>query len=520
MKAAIYARVSTEEQTQNFSIQNQLERLVKYCDDKAYTVGERYVDGGYSGTIADRPALNKLMNDARNGIFNIILVYKLDRLFRNNKHMYNTIAEWEELGIEFTSVTESFDTTTAMGKAYLGMASTFAEWERNTFIERSRDGRRKAIQNGYYSGGMLPYGFRQNVDTRKLEIDEEEAEIVRKIFYWLNEERMSCYSIANRLNAMGVPTRYRIDGRLLKGKATANIWRGAGVYNMLRNSVYKGVWVYGKRAKNPQQSQIEVEVPAIVDDHTFDKALIRFKENNVWADRNSKQLYILRGLVKCELCGSTFGGCSTATKQGQRRYYRCNGRVRHEAPQGRCNAMGISADLIENLIWNHISRLVQNPAVVKGIVQNKLTSIEEDNCESEIIGAKNRIEELMEAEKRLLSLYADPRNKFSKEALDTELEGILSSRELIEQRLRDLIETRISEKEQRDRLENINYILSKLRNRVKKATPEIKQQVIQSLVLEAKVGKDCDGKPTLKIIYAFDDKVEKKVGLQSSRIYV
>ncbi|MFC2002928.1 recombinase family protein [Chloroflexota bacterium] len=183
MKAAIYARVSTEEQTQNFSIENQVERIRNYSSEKDYSIAEEYVDPGYSGTTLNRPALRKMIDDARVKAFDIVLVYKLDRLFRSNRHMYNTLAEWEDIGVQFVSVTESFDTTTAMGKAYLGMASTFSEWERNTFMERSRDGMRKAIQNGHYSGGIIPYGYQLNPDTKQLEINQEEAQLVKQIFY-------------------------------------------------------------------------------------------------------------------------------------------------------------------------------------------------------------------------------------------------------------------------------------------------------------------------------------------------
>ncbi len=117
MKAAIYARVSTEEQTENFSIENQLESLRKYCETKSYDIFEEYVDAGFSGTKLSRPAINALMEDARAERIDMVLVYKLDRLFRSNRHMYNTLDELERLGIEFVSITESFETNTAMGKA-------------------------------------------------------------------------------------------------------------------------------------------------------------------------------------------------------------------------------------------------------------------------------------------------------------------------------------------------------------------------------------------------------------------
>ena len=252
MKAALYTRVSTEEQAQNFSIENQLDHLHRYCQQQGYQAVKEYVDPGWSGTTLERPALTKLLKDAKAKLFDIVLVYKLDRLFRSNRHMYNTLAEWEEVGISLASVTEPFDTTTTMGKAYLGMASTFAEWERNTFIERSRDGVRKAVEKGFYSGGIVTYGYRLNSDTKQLEIEEQEAKIVRDMFHWLANDRMTCYTIAKRLNALAVPTRYSKDRRGIRNKATTGIWRPGRVYNMLRNPAYKGEWEYGKRSKKRQ----------------------------------------------------------------------------------------------------------------------------------------------------------------------------------------------------------------------------------------------------------------------------
>ncbi len=237
MRAAIYARVSTDEQTHNFSIENQLERLRQYCKERSWRIVKEYVDAGYSGRTIQRPAFMELIKDAKQKLFDLVIVYKLDRLFRSARHLYNTLAEWEELGISLVSATEPFDTSTAMGKAYLGMASTFAEWEANTFAERSYDGIRKAVEKGRYSGGIIPFGYKFNPQSKELEIEENEASIVKMMYYWLNEERLSCYAIALRLNAMGIPTRYKKDGRGIRGKETAGIWRSSRVYNLLRNAI-------------------------------------------------------------------------------------------------------------------------------------------------------------------------------------------------------------------------------------------------------------------------------------------
>ncbi len=507
MKAALYARVSTEEQAQNFSIGNQVERLRKYCSDKEYPIVEEYVDPGYSGTTLKRPALSKMMDDARAKLFDIILVYKLDRLFRSNRHMYNTLAEFEDLGIQFASVTESFDTTTAMGKAYLGMASTFAEWERNTFMERSRDGMRKAIQSGQYSGGIIPYGYQLNPDTKKLEINEEEAKVVRQIFYWINENDMTCYSIAPQLNALGIPTRYSIDGRGIRGKATAKLWRPGRVYNMLRNPTYRGEWLYGKRSKKRPNLLVKSECPSIVDDATFEKTQTRLKNNNLWSDRNAKRIYLLRGLVKCDLCGHSYSGYySHSTRNGELRYYRCNrngnrGNLLSEA----CESPSVPAKLLEDLIWGKIIDFVRNPETVKKMVANRLESTNEDNHRSDISEAERRLEELIEAEKRLLRLYADPKNKFSRDALDSQLEEIIQSRDFIKKRICELTEAQLSEKEQRKRLENISFILGRLSQSVQNADNETKRFIIENLLLEVRVSKDTQGNPALRIVFAFEE---------------
>ena len=515
MRAAIYARVSSEEQVQNFSIENQIDQLRRYCRQRNYEVVGEYVDPGFSGTTLDRPALLKLLEAAKSKLFEVVLVYKLDRLFRSNRHMYNTLADWEELGISLVSITEPFDTTTTMGKAYLGMASTFAEWERNTFIERSRDGLRKAIEKGFYSGGIVAYGYRLNPDTKRLEIDEQEAEVVRNIFHWLIEEGISCYTIAQRLNAFGIPTRYARDERGVKGKTTASIWRPGRVYNMLRNTTYKGKWIYGKRGKKKQL--IEADCPAIIEGSTFEQAQARLKENNLWADRNHRRQYLLQGLIKCDLCGHSYTGYySHSTSNGELRYYRCNRNGnRGNLLSERCDAPTIRADLVEDLIWQQISEFIQKPEVIKRALENKFDACRQATCIAEIAQARHRLDELKEAERRLLRLYADPSRNYSKEALDGALTDIARDKRLVQKRVHDLEEAMAGEDEQRRKLADVQAILVTLKERVRNVTFEVKQQVVRNLVSEIRVGKSDDGTPTLKIVYAFsEDWLDKPEAVQ------
>ena len=113
---ALYARVSTEEQKENFSLAAQIELLKKHASGNSYEIFSEYVDGGYSGTSYERPELQRLLVDAKQNKFNLILVYRVDRFFRSNKDLLNVVSELEGMGVNIRSITEPFDTTNYLGK--------------------------------------------------------------------------------------------------------------------------------------------------------------------------------------------------------------------------------------------------------------------------------------------------------------------------------------------------------------------------------------------------------------------
>ena len=506
MKAAIYARVSTEEQVQNFSIPNQLEQIRKYCKEKDYTVTSEYVDPGYSGTKLERPELTRLLKDARLHVFDIVLVYKLDRFFRSSRHMQNTLAEFDDLGIKFASVTEPFDTSTAMGKAYLGLASTFAEWERNTFMERSRDGTRKSIESGRYSGGIVPYGYQLSKETKKLEINVVEAEVIKKMYDWLINEPLTCYAIAPRLNQLGIPTHYGKTGKGIRGKATANLWRPGRIYNILRNPSYKGEWIYGKRSARKQKNLIAGKCPAIIATETWEKAQAVLKSNSLWADRNSKRDYLLRGLIKCGRCGHSFCGyCAHSTKQGEIRYYRCNrngqrGQLLSEA----CSVPSIPADIIENFVWAQIVDFIQKPEKVTEILTSRTLDPVSNGFKNEIDHITKRIDTFSKSEAKLLRLYSDPDNAFSLDAIKTELSEIKKSQAVLERSLQELKAEELKQQQNAVRLDDVEKVLSDLRTNIENVTPAVKRKVVETLLSEIKVDKDEDDNPLITVVFAFD----------------
>lgn len=208
IRAALYIRVSTEEQAEHgVSIAAQRERLMAYCRVQGWDVAEVYIDDGYSGKDLDRPAMQRLIADAGRRLFDLVLVYKLDRLSRRQKDVLHLLEDvFEPAGVGFRSATESFDTTSAFGKAGLGMMAVFAQLERETIIERTRMGKRQAAIQGRWKGGPVTYGYRYDPDRKQLEISEPEAGTVRDIFRWYADEGLGQQAIADRLNALGRPS--------------------------------------------------------------------------------------------------------------------------------------------------------------------------------------------------------------------------------------------------------------------------------------------------------------------------
>ena len=236
-----------------------------------------------------------------------------------------------------------------------------ASKERQEIIKRTQDGLLRAIKGGKYSGGIIAYGYRLNPDIKQLEIEEKEAEVVKLLYQWCVEEQISCVQIADRLNAMGVPTHYKKDGRSIKKRGkreaekTAGIWRAGRVLNMLRNSAYKGLWQWGKRSKKRKADDwIPGYCPAIISDEVYQKAGEILHNNQIFLSGNSQHGYLLRGLIKCSVCGRTYCGSYSRVGPGksiEKAYYRCNGKTQWKklgTPE--CQSQSLNAAEIEALV--------------------------------------------------------------------------------------------------------------------------------------------------------------------------
>jgi len=495
MRAALYTRVSTQEQADhNYSLEGQLDKLRAYCDLHEHAIAGEYIDAGYSGTTDKRPGLTRLLADVEAGLVDVVIVYRLDRFFRSQRLLHATLYRLENSGAGLVSVSESFDTTTPVGRAMLGMLGTFAQLERDTFIERTQDGKRKAASKGNHTGGTVGYGWYIDPDTKAYVVDPEEAAVVRRLFAWA-AEGLTTHQIADRLNAAGVPTKFHgVRGpRQFSGK-----WHPATVTTMLHHPAYKGDWDYGREStKRHGRNLTAGKRPAIVAVELWERVQARLTANQKLSKRNTKRSYLLSGLIRCR-CGHAYCGSYYDRADGSEvLYYRCTRQYPHEP----CDAPNVPAAFVEGVVWEDVRGFLERPENVVEALQSLQVSESSDSTELDRIEA--RIRDLDEQEARLVTLYTI--GKLSRPALDTEAgrieverRGALAMRIEVEQEAADL-------EARRQRVRDIQAQLERLSQQLGEPTPEQKRTVFRSLVGAVTIGKDEQGRQSVKVSYVFGD---------------
>src|ERR1700733_12251639 len=241
LRSAIYTRVSTEQGLeQDFnSLDAQREASEAYIKSQAHEgwrlVRDRYDDGGFSGGSMDRPALQKLLADVQARRVDVVVVYKVDRLTRSLADFAKLVETFDANGVSFVSVTQSFNTTTSMGRLTLNALLSFAQFEREVTGERIRDKIAASKKKGMWMGGVVPLGYQ--VEDRALFFVEDHAEIVRSLF----RRYLKAGSVARlkqQLDAEGFRIPIRIDGG---GRSTGGGLLSQGhVYKLLSNPIYVG----------------------------------------------------------------------------------------------------------------------------------------------------------------------------------------------------------------------------------------------------------------------------------------
>jgi site-specific DNA recombinase len=375
MKTALYARVSTEEQSkEGYSLAAQLEKMRAFCFSQGWTIYKEYVEEGRSAKDMERPQLQALLADVQH--FDVVLVYKLDRLSRNVGDINHLLNTFEKNKVSFKSVTEPYDTTTSQGKLLINIFGSLAQFEREQLAERTHFGMARKHSEGSRNGGRAPFGYYLDSDG-KLAIDETEAKWVRWMFESFHTKGKKM--ITEILNKEKVKTR------------TGANWNHSSVDYVVTNPVYYGALRWNYRTKQGNRTYEEVIVegnhPAIITKEVYDsiKKTRKDRKNTGW---KSRTVYPFSSVLRCARCGHSMHGGKRKRADGtEHRFYKCAGRFEYKI----CDMPVLAEDTIEQ---EFITSLEYVPVETKAPDQQEVDYVELKKELKRIENRKANIKEL------------------------------------------------------------------------------------------------------------------------------
>lgn len=436
-KVAIYVRVSTTDQVEDgYSIDEQVDKLTKYCDIKNWHAYHVYKDGGFTGSNIKRPALQQLLSDAKKKKFDTVLVYKLDRLSRSQKDTLYVIEDvLLKNDVDFVSLSENFDTSTPFGKAMIGILAVFAQLEREQIKERMQMGKVGRAKAGKtMAWAKAAFGYKKVGDTA--EIIPIEAEIVKQIFETY-AAGMSITKLVDKLND---------EGHIGKDRK----WSYRTVRQALDNPIYIGYNKFkGEIYKGNHAPIISEELYYKVQEELKIRQLKAFEMSN--NQRPFRTKYMLSGLIRCGLCGHCLEVVLyNKKKDGTRtRRYGCISNKKHRftttGKEGGCEAPRHDMPTVEQAVLKEVEKLRLNPSKIDGLMQ-----------QDEVVNAdlyKKKIVELDAQMEKLVTLYLEA--DISRDVLDTRKDKIIAEKEALEKKIEEAQTPRNYQKDALQTLEAI-----------------------------------------------------------------
>lgn len=515
-----YERVSSDEQRERQTILLQgtaLERELE-AHPECELVG-RYVDDGVSGTVrfAKRPGGGRLLRDAELGLFDEVLVYRNDRIGRDQIDPLLVQRQLEDSGVRLRSLQEGY-----ADSLLFPITVAVASEERKTFLRRSADGMNEAARQGRYCGGIVAHGYRAegHKNTSHFVPAEEalpgspmsEAAVVRHIYERLAADGWSCRRIADELNDLGVRTKYVLEGRGVRGRRTQGLWGAGRVRNMATNPIYRGEQRYGRRS-NKKREVVSAHVEALVSEEVWWAAQEALARNRA-VPKNTRRIYLLRGVLKCAICGRNFCGSNSHGEN----WYRCDGTLRRSDLVGeRCHAKRVKGAYLEPVVWSDIERFLRDPGDVLVEMQREAAGHPAGERQLE---ERERLEVALDERRsqreRLLDLYQHGdigRPEFKQRA-----EHLREATGRIEERLAALA----GQADEQDEPPDSN-LLAKLRRRLDESlTAEQRQEIVRLLVRDITIHtdeSDLTRRQRAVIRYRFDSAVVTRTDTRASKNY-
>jgi site-specific DNA recombinase len=512
--AALYARVSTDRQTDAGTIGSQLAALRTRiaADGLSLLPAHAFLDDGWSGATLIRPGLERLRDLAAANAFDRLYVHSPDRLARKYAYQVLLLDELGRVGVEVVFLNRELGRSPE-DDLLLQVQGMVAEYERATITERCRRGKRYQASHGAVSVlGSAPYGYRyitkaEGGGVARYEIVLEEARVVRDLFAWVGRERLTLGAVARRLEAQGVITR--------TGKT---VWDRGTLHQMLANPAYGGTAAYGKTRNGPRveplrryhgrsahphhpvskhlvppDDWVSIPVPAIVSPDLVAAVADQLAENQVRArQRPTGQRHLLQGLLCCAHCGYAYVLASSGRRgEGvqRTRYFRCSGTDAHRHGGTRlCTNRMIRRDVIEPLVWQEVRRVLEDPGRLQAEYQRRLQGAEEGMSATLSQQLERERRRLVQGRDRLIDSYAEG----LVEPADftpriTRLNARLAA---LETQLQDADAAVTAERELRAVMGQLDAFVARMHGTLETADDEAKRAAVRALVKRVEIGRE------------------------------
>ena len=513
LQAAIYARVSSEQQAEANTIASQVTALKERAETDGITVSEpmTFLDDGYSGATLVRPALERLRDAMSAGLIERLYVHSPDRLARKYAYQVFLIEEFMRLGVEVVFLNRELGQSPE-DDLLLQVQGMMAEYERAKIMERNRRGKLHAARSGSVNVlGGAPYGYRyiskhQGGGQARYEVIADEARVVRQVFDWVGRERLSIGEVCRRLMQAGELTR---TGRTM--------WDRSVVWAMLKNPAYMGQAAFGKTRQGPlrprirsqrgkplqprravsdydvpSEDWIRIAVPALVDADVFEAVQAQLEENRKHARQSRRGArYLLQGLLQCHHCGYAFYGkpLSPSTRKNRPRayaYYRCLGTDAYRFGGERiCPNTQVRTDRLELAVWREVCALLSQPTrLTQEFERRQQASGESQHQERSALEAQ--VSKLRQGLARLIDSYTE--GLIEKDEFEPRVTRLRERIAHIEEQCEALADEELLQREMRLIVSRLDDFAAQVGRNLDELEWANKREIIRALVRRVEVG--------------------------------
>jgi site-specific DNA recombinase len=516
LRAAFYARVSSEQQADNNTIASQVAELRQGIAADGCTLHEDacFCDDGVSGTTLMRPALERLRDQVAAGAIDRLYVLAPDRLARKASYQALLIDEFRHAGVEVVFLNH------ALGKSpeddlLLQVQGVIAEYERAKILERSRRGKLHAAREGRVSVlTAAPLGYRyvsvaEGGGQARYDVVPEQARLVQQLFSWVGQERLSIHQVCRRLREQGIPTSTGLP-----------YWRPGTLARLLQNKAYLGQAGYGKTRTEPRRARLRprrgtpetprhpysrtsqdvdpigIPVPALISAELFAAVDEQLQENRRRSRQNRRGAsFLLQGLLVCRYCGYALCGQPHYTKKspkGQGRptgTYRCTGRMmskRAWQEKPLCAAKAIGTARLDEAVWQDVCQLLKEPSKLEAEYERRLQGSPEQTLRSQDLGS--RIVQVKRGIGRLIEAYRD--GLLEKEEFEPQMRQSKERLGRLEREQKELAQEELQRTELRLVIGELEEFSRRMNQGLEESDWLIRREIIRALVKQIEVSDE------------------------------